>query len=133
MGQVINRQKDLQYSSRTVTHIQRQKQIHRLRHIIAELTARLPDVEQAQPDVLGMAAYGCLTRMHVVNDWPPISRTRTTLKTSISAPRAYARGERPAMPTLVASLSRKPWEADYDLLEGIILHVRQEAATIEAL
>jgi NTE family protein len=66
MGQVINRQKDLQYSSRTVTHIQRQKQIHCLRHIIAELAARLPDVEKAQPDVLRMATYGCLTRMHVV-------------------------------------------------------------------
>ena len=37
------------------------------------------------------------------------------------------------MPTLVASFEQKPWEADYELLEGIILHVRQEAATIEAL
>ncbi|MFL6723609.1 MAG: DUF3734 domain-containing protein, partial [Sphingomicrobium sp.] len=36
--EVMNRQKDVQYSSRAVSHIQRQRQIHRMRHIIAELT-----------------------------------------------------------------------------------------------
>ena len=34
----IGVQKDLQYASRAVSHIARQRQIHRLRHIIAELT-----------------------------------------------------------------------------------------------
>jgi hypothetical protein len=110
MGQVINQQKDLQYSSRpsrTVTHIQRQKQIHCLRHIIAESAARLPDVEQAQPDVLRMAAYGCLTRMHVVRLLAP--------KTSISAPRAYASGERPDTTTPAASWSKKHGRATMTL------------------
>ena len=32
--QVLNRQKDIQYSSRAVTHIMRQKQLHRLRHVV---------------------------------------------------------------------------------------------------
>jgi NTE family protein len=40
--QVQHRQKDLQYSSRTATHIARQQQIHRLRHVIAELGQLLP-------------------------------------------------------------------------------------------
>ena len=40
--QVMHRQKEIQYSSRAITHIARQKQIHRLRHIIAELAKRLP-------------------------------------------------------------------------------------------
>ena len=98
MGQVINQQKDLQYSSRpsrTVTHIQRQKQIHCLRHIIAELAARLPDVEQAQPDVLRMAAYGCLTRMHVVQLLAPTVQNEDHTKDidfSPSSIRKAARG-----------------------------------------
>ena len=33
----MSRQKDIQYSSRARSHIARQKQIHRLRHVIPEL------------------------------------------------------------------------------------------------
>src|SRR5271166_6706012 len=58
MRQVMNRQKELQYSSRAVSHIQRQQQIHRLRHIVAELAARLPDTSKADPEVGEMASYG---------------------------------------------------------------------------
>src|SRR6185437_4269565 len=43
---VASRQKDLQYASRASTHINRQRQIHKLRHIIAELAARIPDHER---------------------------------------------------------------------------------------
>ena len=35
--EVLHRQKDIQYSSRVASHIARQAQIHRLRHIIREL------------------------------------------------------------------------------------------------
>ena len=40
---VMHRQKEIQYSSRAINHIARQQQIHRLRHIIAELTKRIPE------------------------------------------------------------------------------------------
>jgi NTE family protein len=46
--EVMNRQKDVQYSSRAVSHIQRQRQIHRMRHIIAELS-KLPDPHARRP------------------------------------------------------------------------------------
>ena len=64
--EVLNRQKDVQYCSRAVSQIKRQKQIHRLRHIIAELAMRLPESERETNLVREMAGYGCLTRMHVV-------------------------------------------------------------------
>ena len=35
--EVLNRQKDIQYSSRVASHIARQRQMHRLRHIINDL------------------------------------------------------------------------------------------------
>jgi NTE family protein len=35
--EVMNRQKDVQYSSRAASHIKRQRQLHQLRHIVAEL------------------------------------------------------------------------------------------------
>src|SRR5215203_6201856 len=64
--QVFNRHKDLQYSSRAVSHIARQHQIHRLRHVIAELTKFVPETSHANGAVRELAGYGCLTRMHVV-------------------------------------------------------------------
>jgi hypothetical protein len=63
--QVMHRQKEIQYSSRAITHIARQRQIHRLRHIIAELAKRVPESERHSARIRELAAYGCLTRMHV--------------------------------------------------------------------
>src|SRR5258708_32710991 len=63
---VMGRQKDLQYASRGVSHIRRQQQIHKLRHIIGELVQKLPAEAQADPEIAAMAAYGCVTRMHGV-------------------------------------------------------------------
>src|SRR5262249_16480139 len=59
---VMNRQKELQYSSRAMTHIARQKQIHRLRHIVAELSRRIPEGEKSSPFIKEIMTYGCLTR-----------------------------------------------------------------------
>src|SRR5262249_8509307 len=63
---VMARQKDLQYASRAVSHIQRQKQIHQLRQIITALVEKLPAEARADPEVAAMTAYGCTTQMHVV-------------------------------------------------------------------
>ena len=64
--EVMNRQKDVQYSSRAVAHIRRQRQIHKMRHIIAELSKLVPE-DKRQNNLFGdLKSYGCLTRMHVV-------------------------------------------------------------------
>lgn len=123
--QVMNRQKDLQYSSRAVTHIQRQAQIHRLRHIISELAAKLPASERASQEVREMAAYGCLTRMHVVRLLAPQLNGEDHTK-DIDFSRAGIRsrwdaGYRDAQ--LV--LRQQPWKADVDPREGFYLHELQ--------
>ncbi len=66
MAEVLNRHKDVQYSSRIASHIARQQQAHRLRHVINELAARLPEAERNSAAVRELAGYGCQTRMHVV-------------------------------------------------------------------
>src|SRR5262249_12577645 len=66
MAQVLNRQKDVQYSSRIATHIARQKQMHRLRHVINQLAARLPATDRNNEAVRELAGNGCQTRMHIV-------------------------------------------------------------------
>src|SRR5215475_14186441 len=66
MAEVLNRHKDVQYSSRIMSHIARQQQAHRLRHIINQLGTRLPESERNDPAVRELLGYGCQTRMHVV-------------------------------------------------------------------
>jgi NTE family protein len=43
MWEVLHRQKDIQYSSRVATQIARQRQVHRLRHVIAQLVSHIPE------------------------------------------------------------------------------------------
>jgi NTE family protein len=66
MAEVLNRHKDVQYSSRIASQIVRQQQAHRLRHVINQLAARLPESERNDPAVRELASYGCPTRMHVL-------------------------------------------------------------------
>ena len=120
--EVMNRQKDVQYSSRAVAHIQRQRQIHRMRHIIAELSKMLPDDKRRNNEVAEMAAYGCLTRMHVVRLLAPALDHEDHSKdidfSSAGIRRRREAGYRDTMETL----DKAPWRNPVDELEGFILH-----------
>ncbi len=119
---VMGRQKDLQYASRAVSHIQRQKQIHKLRHIIAELARKLPEETRADPEIAAMAAYGCLTRMHVVRLLaPPLAGEDHSKDIDFSAKGIRSRWEAGHADTARA-LAEMPWNQEVDSLEGFILH-----------
>ncbi len=64
--QVMGRQKDIQYASRADSHIARQQQIHRLRHVIGELVQHLSPAQRESAAVRELASWGCKTTMHVV-------------------------------------------------------------------
>src|SRR5215813_4258997 len=66
MWEVMHRQKDIQYSSRVASHIARQRQVHRLRHVIKELSAYIPEDVRNSDEVRELTGWGCLTQMHVV-------------------------------------------------------------------
>jgi NTE family protein len=122
MWQVANRQKDIQYSSRAVSHITRQKQMHRLRHVVAELARRLPETERNSNEGRELAAYGCLTRMHVVRLLAqPLEGEDHTKDIDFSD--AGIRRRRTAGYEDAASvLEAAPWSGDFDPVEGVILY-----------
>ncbi|MBI3512722.1 MAG: patatin-like phospholipase family protein [Proteobacteria bacterium] len=122
IARVTSRQKDLQYSSRAASHIARQKQIHKLRHVIAELARKLPDAERAKPDVRGLAAYGCLTRMHVVRLLAPPLDGEDHTKDIDFSPAGIASRWDAGYRNTVRVLARSPWTHQFDPLEGFILH-----------
>ena len=64
--EVLHRHKDIQYSSRVASHITRQRQVHKLRHVVSELVKFIPEDERNDPVVKDLAEYGCRTQMHVV-------------------------------------------------------------------
>ena len=118
IGKVLARQKDLQYSSRAATHIARQKQLHRLRHVIMELAAKLPHEVANSPEVHELASYGCVTRMHVVRLLAPPLAGEDHSKDIDFSPTALNPDGRPAIRILVASSCRRrghmnliPWKA----------------------
>ena len=122
MRQVMGRHKDIQYSSRAVSHIKRQKQIHRLRHIIAELAMRLPEPERQTNIVREMAAYGCLTRMHIMRLLAPALEGEDHTK-DIDFSRVGIRSRWEAgYENTRRVLANAPWEAEVDPIEGFYLH-----------
>jgi NTE family protein len=122
IAEVLSRQKDVQYASRTQSHITRQKQLHRLRHVVAELASKLPPEIRARDDVKELAAYGCVTKMHVVRLLAPpvgIDDQSKDIDFSPSSIRTrWEAGYQEARSVIV----RAPWHLPSDPLEGFVLH-----------
>ena len=122
MAEVLNRHKDVQYSSRIASHIARQQQAHRLRHVINQLAARLPEAERNSEAVRELASYGCPTRMHVVRLLAPqLERENHTKDIDFSRSGIMQRWEAGYAHTR-AVLDRSPWIGEFDPLSGVILH-----------
>lgn len=132
MAEVFNRHKDVQYSSRIASQIARQQQAHRLRHIINELAARLPESERADPAVRELIGYGCRTRMHVVRLLAPQLDRETHTKDIDFSPRGIMRRWEAGYAHTKAVLERAPWEGEFDPLTGVILHEHQEMLPMAA-
>ncbi len=126
---VMHRQKNVTYSSRAHSHIIRQQQIHHMRHIIAELAARLPASERAKPEVEDMAGYGCLTQMHVVRLLAPVLDGEDHTKDiDFSAQGIRTRWEA-GLANTRAVIARAPWTEPVDPMEGFVLHEATEGRT----
>jgi NTE family protein len=132
MADVQNRHKDVQYSSRIMSHIARQQQSHRLRHVINELAKRLPESERNNPEVRELAGYGCQTRMHVVRLLAPQLDRETHTKDIDFSPRGIAQRWDAGYSHTRAVLERAPWAGEVDPLSGVILHEQMEVMPVTA-
>jgi NTE family protein len=131
--EVLHRQKDIQYSSRVATHIARQAQIHRLRHVIKELTQHIPDDVLARPEVRELVGYGCLTRMHFVRLLSPRFDNENHTKDIDFSPAGIRRRWESGYEMTVRALESAPWKGDFDPLEGVFLHEPKGSMPLEAV
>jgi NTE family protein len=130
--EVMNRQKDIQYASRAASHIARQKQMHKLRHIIAELSKALPADVAARPEIRDMSAYGCLTRMHVVRLLAPSLDGEDHTKDIDFSPAGIRSRRDAGRRDAEAMLGMAPWEGEFDPMEGFILHEVKQGVEVSA-
>ena len=126
MAEVLNRHKDVQYSSRIMSHIQRQQQAHRLRHVINQLAARLTERERNNPEVRELIGYGCQTRMHVVRLLAPQLDRETHTKDIDFSPRGIMQRWEAGYSHTKAALEHASWAGEFDPLSGVILHEQVE-------
>jgi NTE family protein len=120
--EVLHRQKDIQYSSRVANHITKQRQVHKLRHVVSELVKFIPEEKRNHPVVKDLAEYGCRTQMHVVQLLAPrLDNENHTKDIDFSPSGIQSRWEAGYAHTKRA-LERRAWEDECDPLEGVILH-----------
>jgi NTE family protein len=120
--QVLSRQRDIQYSSRAESHLHRQKQVHRLRHVIRELGRYIPDDQRESPEVKELLSWGCGTTMQVVElDAPRFDGNDINRDIDFSSKgieRRWAAGYEDTM----RMLERAPWQQAPDPMEGISVY-----------
>jgi NTE family protein len=125
--QAISRHKDIQYASRLESQVARQEQLHRLRRIIREFAAHIPQDRQNDPEVQELAAYGCSTTMHLVELLVPRRDTEDHTK-DIDFTRASIHARWHAGYADAQHVVREqPWTCKFDPLEGVIVHRRSGA------
>jgi NTE family protein len=120
--EVLNRQKDIQYSSRIANHIVRQREAHRLRHVVSELAKQMPDEIRQTQLVRELAAYGCPTRMHVVRLLAPRLEKESHLKDIDFSPSGISERWQAGYADTCRALARAPWIGEFGPLDAVVLH-----------
>jgi len=120
--EVLDRQKDIQYSSRIASHIVRQQQTHRLRHVISQLVQQLPQELRGSERVRELAGYGCMTQMHVVRLLAPRVENENHTKDIDFSPSGIGMRRRAGYEAATQALKQAPWKGEFDPIEGVILH-----------
>lgn len=121
LWQVMGRQKDIQYASRD-GNIERQRQIHRLRHVIRELTRHLPVKVASSAECRELAAWGCGTTMHVIKLMAPRLDDEDYTRDIDFTPAGIAARRQAGYDETVAMIARKPWTVELDPVEGMMIH-----------
>jgi len=119
---VTGRQKDIQYASRATSHILKQQQLHKLRHVIRELFKCVPEGARNRPDVQELSSWGCGTTMHIVMLMAPRLMNEDHTKdidfTSGGIDARWTAG----CAAMRRAIQAAPWRGEVDPREGVVIH-----------
>jgi NTE family protein len=126
--EILHRHKDIQYSSRIGSHIVRQREAHKLRHVITNLLEYVPEKEKQDPLLKELAQYRCDTRMHVVRLLAPRLDNESHTKDIDFSPAGIRQRWEAGYADTNRALARQAWLGEFGLLEGVILHEPEPGA-----
>ena len=119
--QVLDKQKEIQYASRA-SHIEQQRKLHRLRHVIRQLALKLPKSTLDAEEARELARWGCGTTMHVVSlKAPRLGDEDHTKDIDFSAAGIGARW-RAGYDDTMRMIALRPWQLPVDPIEGVAIH-----------
>jgi NTE family protein len=125
IAQVFMRQKDILFGSRTKSHIARQAQIHRLRHVVRELFDMLPEERKDTPEAKKLAAWGCGTQMHLVEiNAEPIDGETNARDFDFSRAAIEARWQA-GYADACRMIERRPWDDPIDPMSGVAVYASE--------
>ncbi|HEV3104555.1 MAG TPA: patatin-like phospholipase family protein [Trinickia sp.] len=125
--QAMGRQRDIQYSSRAESHLERQRQIHRLRHVIRELEQFIPEDKRKSKAVKDLLAWGCGTTMRVIELDAPHFGDDDLHKDIDFSTAGIKRRWQAGYEDTVNMLGCAPWRGEPDPMEGIcVVRARRE-------
>jgi NTE family protein len=119
---VLGRQKEIQYSSRAVNHVNRQKQIHRLRHVISQLAQHLPPGSHESEEVRELLSWGCHTTVHIVRLLAPRLEGEDHTKDIDFTPGGIHKRWEAGYTDTKDAIARAPWHCEINPLDGVLLH-----------
>jgi NTE family protein len=118
---VLDRHKEIQYASRA-SHVEQQRKLHRLRHVIRQLSLQLPRSAAATPALRELASWGCGTSMHVVSlQAPRLGGEDHTKDIDFSAAGIRQRWQAGYEHTR-RMIALRPWDQAVDPIEGVAIH-----------
>ncbi|HEV7233736.1 MAG TPA: DUF3734 domain-containing protein, partial [Sphingorhabdus sp.] len=100
----------------------RQRQIHRLRHVINELGKLVPAQVFKDANAEDLMHYACQTRMHVVRLLAPALDGEDHSKDVDFSPSGIRDRWEAGYEHTRSTLKHAPWQGTFDPLEGFILH-----------
>lgn len=118
---VLAKQKDIQFASRD-HFLEKEKKLHRLRHIIRMLGKELPAEIKNSDEIRDLMSWGCSTTMHVIKLVSPrLAGEDQTKDIDFTIGGIYGRKTAGYDETLNA-LRKHPWTNEVDPIEGVLIH-----------
>ncbi len=122
MWEINGRLKDIQFSSRANSHIERQQQIHKLRHIIREMTKMMPPALRDKAEMKQLSAWGCGTTMHLVRLLAPRLEGEDGTKDIDFTMRGIRNRWEAGYKDTQRAIQEAPWQETTDPREGLVIH-----------
>ncbi len=126
VAEVFTRQKDIMFGSRSRSHIARQAQLHRMRHVVRKLVSMLPEDQQNTSEVQKLAGYGCTTVMHLLEiNAEPLDGESNSREYDFSPATIAARWQAGYADTCRV-IARRPWDDPVDPGVGVALYASDD-------